>query len=49
MVLYLTLEKNNGVPTPVTDQVVSIVKDIENGKHKYQFSNLNLIKVPKVN
>lgn len=43
------LGKKYDVPTPVTDQVVMIVKDIENGKYKYQFSNLSLIKVPEVN
>lgn len=37
-----------GVETPVNDQVVSIVKGIESGKYKYEFSNLDLFKLPEV-
>lgn len=33
-----------GVPTPVNDKVVEIVKGIESGKYKYVFSNLEMFK-----
>jgi 2-dehydropantoate 2-reductase len=35
-----------GVETPVNDQVVEIVRGIQDGKYEYKFSNLELIKIP---
>lgn len=40
--------KKHGIETPVNDQVVKIVKEIENGKYKYEFSNVQLIKLPEI-
>ena len=37
------------VPTPVNNQVVKIIKDIEAGRLKSQMSNVDLIEVPEIN
>jgi 2-dehydropantoate 2-reductase len=37
-----------GVDTPVNDQVVEIVRSIENGKLKLSFDNLKLFKLPEI-
>ena len=36
-----------GVPTPVNDQTTAIIRDIQAGKKKFVFSNLNDIKLPE--
>jgi 2-dehydropantoate 2-reductase len=38
--------KNTGIQTPVNDQVVQIIKGIENGQYVYTFANLELISLP---
>lgn len=35
-----------GVPTPVNDQVAGIIRDIQGGRLKISFSNLDLIRLP---
>ncbi len=40
--------KKAGVPTPVSDQVVKIIKEIEDGKRTYSFDNLNDITIPEI-
>jgi 2-dehydropantoate 2-reductase len=40
--------RKHGITTPVNDQVVQIVKNIENGKLKYEFTNLKLFQLPEV-
>jgi len=36
------------IETPVNDQVVQVVRGIEDGKYTYEFSNLDLFKLPEV-
>jgi 2-dehydropantoate 2-reductase len=38
----------HGVDTPVNDQVVEIVRGIENGNRKLSFDNLKLFKLPEI-
>jgi len=38
--------KKCSVPTPVNDTVVEIIKGIESGKFKYEFSNIELFNIP---
>ncbi len=40
--------KKMGVPTPVNDQVVKIIKGIEAGKNTYSLANLGLFALPEV-
>ena len=39
--------RNTGIATPVNDQVVQIIKEIENGQYSYAFSNLDQITLPQ--
>lgn len=40
--------KKTGVPTPINDKVVEIIKGIEEGRYTYQFSNLDMFELPEV-
>ena len=40
--------KKMGVPTPIDDQIVTIIKGIEEGKYKPVFDNLDMITLPDV-
>lgn len=37
-----------GVPTPINDMVVNIVKGAEEGRNKYVFSNLDMFTLPEI-
>lgn len=40
--------KKFNVATPVNDKVVEVVKGIEEGKYKYEFSNLEMFEIPEI-
>ena len=40
--------RKTGVPTPINDTVVSIVKGIEQGKYKAEFSNLSMFQLTQL-
>lgn len=40
--------KKLGIPTPVNDQVVEIIKGIEDGRYSFVFDNLSLFKLPEL-
>lgn len=40
--------RNTGIATPVNDQVVQIIKGIENGQYAYALSNLEQITLPQL-
>ena len=46
--VVVDIGKKFNIPTPVNQQVVAIIKDIEAGKLKSQMSNVNLIKLPEL-
>jgi len=43
-----TWGKKVGVPTPIADKVVEIVKGCETGKYKPSFGNLELFEIPEI-
>lgn len=40
--------KKAGIPTPINDKVVEIIKGIEEGKYNYGFKNLDLFEIPEI-
>jgi 2-dehydropantoate 2-reductase len=42
------LGRKFNVATPVNEKVVEVVKGIESGKYKYEFTNLDMFEIPKI-